>query len=155
MAHYREGGGRENRKRVREDYEGAHMHRTIHVHLDHWCDIPVSLYFALTPKDAPTRHKRGRYYESGPQVSETAEQKLESLITRVGEKVKRTTTFISIPISHLTATYVVYETICHNIHVLEAIVPCAHCYPLRVVSRCRITWKHLRTFCKMKYHPVL
>jgi nuclear cap-binding protein subunit 1 len=57
MAHYRDSGGRENRKRARDDYD-----------------------------DTPSRYKRGRYFESGPEESESAEQKLESLITRVGEK---------------------------------------------------------------------
>lgn len=56
MAHYREGGGRENRKRGRDDYD-----------------------------DAP-RYKRGRYFDQGSSETESAEKKLESLITRVGEK---------------------------------------------------------------------
>ena len=39
--------------------------------------------------DVPPRYKRGRYSDPGPRSREpeSAEQKLESLITRVGEKV--------------------------------------------------------------------
>jgi nuclear cap-binding protein subunit 1 len=60
MAHYKDGGGRDSRKRSRDDYD-----------------------------DAP-RHKRGRYFDQGSSESESTEQKLESLITRVGEKGNKT-----------------------------------------------------------------
>ncbi|CAI8004648.1 Nuclear cap-binding protein subunit 1, partial [Geodia barretti] len=60
MAHYKDGGGRDSRKRARDDFD-----------------------------DAP-RHKRGRYFDQGSSESESTEQKLESLITRVGEKGSKT-----------------------------------------------------------------
>lgn len=66
------------RKRPREDYEGLH------------CQKEVQFLVHLTPfLDAP--RKRGRYSDPGPrgkEVEVTSEQRLESLITRVGEKVK-------------------------------------------------------------------
>ena len=87
MAHYRDGGGRENRKRAREDYDGTQLARFVHSSIIN----PLPTVFC-SPKDSP--RKRGRYSDQGSE-SETTEQKLESLITRVGEKVWSTTKLFS------------------------------------------------------------
>ena len=54
------------------------------VHINHGSSAVIPFLTLLS--DAP-RHKRGRYFDQGPSESESTEQKLESLITRVGEKV--------------------------------------------------------------------
>ena len=90
MAYSRDYGSdfshRQVRKRPRDDYEGWCCE------LCHPCGswLPGT-HYAHTAIDAP-RYKRGRYSDPGsrskdPEVS--AEQRLESLITRLGEKVKK------------------------------------------------------------------
>lgn len=88
-----------------------------YAYMYHWqYNTPTEL--VLCPSDAPTRHKRGRYYEPGSQVSETAEQKLESLITRVGEKVKTNRHFYldTLHFQSFTSQFLVH--VLYNLHTL-------------------------------------
>ena len=71
---------RSARKRPRDDYEGDPPPHTSHTHTH-------TQHITVHPIDFP--RKRGRYSDPGPMAREpeSTEQKLESLISRLGEKV--------------------------------------------------------------------
>ena len=98
MAHYRDGGGRENRKRARDDYDGKESTSSLSQFMNP-INCNVHLSPSLPKSDAP-RYKKGRYFDQGSSESESTEQKLESLITRVGEKV-----WIMTPTTIIAANY--------------------------------------------------